>query len=179
MLHINTEIREDNWGGQGIFATDFIQKGEVVWRLDATEKLIAKADALKLSLEQKVYICKYRNKYLLVTDNSQYMNHSCDPSLWWLDDDTLIARRNIEKGDEITYDYSSTEIDADPVYKDTWHCKCGAINCRGKLNARDCLKESFQELHMRHLPSFTLEYIEKDGACNEVSSVQIASSIDV
>jgi SET domain-containing protein len=38
-------------------------------------------------------------------DDANYTNHSCDPNLWMKDEVTLIAKRDIEVGEELTADY--------------------------------------------------------------------------
>ncbi len=42
----------------------------------------------------------------------------------------IFASQDIKKGEEITFDYSSTE--ADPYWK--MKCKCGSFNCRKIIN---------------------------------------------
>lgn len=57
----------------------------------------------------------------------QFMNHSCDPNAR-LVGRAFIAVRPIEIGDEITFDYNTTEYDmASP-----FDCRCGATGCRGR-----------------------------------------------
>jgi SET domain-containing protein len=67
-----------------------------------------------------------------------YINHSCDPNCEtfiprghiWID-----ALRDIEAGEELTYDYM---YDMDKSYTDDdlfnlYGCKCGAEKCRGTI----------------------------------------------
>lgn len=160
MLHKNIKIKESKINGMGIFATDSIQKDEIVWQLSLNEEFFSVEDALKLPDEKRELVFRYGDKYVLCTDGSQFMNHSCNPNLWFLDDITLIAKRDIEAREEITYDYTTTEVD--PVYHDEWQCLCGSKNCRGKISPYHCLNNDFQELHKGHLPSYTIEYIKKN-----------------
>jgi hypothetical protein len=41
----------------------------------------------------------------------------------------LVALRDIEAGEEVTWDYSTT------MFEDDWEieCLCGAYNCRGRI----------------------------------------------
>lgn len=67
---------------------------------------------------------------------ARFMNHSCDPSCVTkpvLDEEgsvhlVITAKKVIEAGDEITYDY---QIE---VEKEKIECSCGALNCVGRLN---------------------------------------------
>lgn len=66
---------------------------------------------------------------------SRFINHSCDPTCMAriLDGRRIImyARRDIQRGEEITYDYKFPhEDDPDKKIK----CLCGARQCRGYLN---------------------------------------------
>ena len=56
----------------------------------------------------------------------RHLNHSCDPTLWWTDDSTLVARRMIASGDELTVDYATSS--ADPDF--TMYCHCETYRCR-------------------------------------------------
>lgn len=70
-----------------------------------------------------------------LTDQTRWINHSCDPNTevdtefnpetetgraWW------IALRNIEPGEELTYDYAFSAEVAEP-------CFCGSGSCRGVI----------------------------------------------
>ncbi len=66
---------------------------------------------------------------------SRWINHSCDPNSevdsTWLDDEKSVkawwvALRDIEPGQELTYDYCFSAQVAEP-------CNCGAPTCRGLI----------------------------------------------
>lgn len=70
---------------------------------------------------------------------ARFMNHSCRPNAYAqvinVDTDqgpdkkiVVFANRNIEAGEEITYDYKF------PVEDGSLRCTCGAPNCIGRLN---------------------------------------------
>ena len=55
-----------------------------------------------------------------------YTNHSCNPNVV-IRDRAYIALRNIQPGDDITFDYETTEVDmAEP-----FTCGCQSETCRG------------------------------------------------
>jgi len=62
---------------------------------------------------------------------AEYINHSCQPNLrsWICRSHILyMSKRAIEAGEELTVDYNfSRKIEDVP-------CRCGALNCRGKIN---------------------------------------------
>lgn len=66
---------------------------------------------------------------------SRWLNHSCDPNSdvdtrWLAEEKSVLAwwsaRRDIEPGEEITYDYAFAAQVAEP-------CNCGAALCRGLI----------------------------------------------
>jgi len=57
----------------------------------------------------------------------QFLNHSCAPNAR-LVGRSLVAAREIAVGDEVTFDYNTTEYDmAEP-----FACRCGARGCGGR-----------------------------------------------
>jgi|1185.fasta_scaffold606968_1 SET domain-containing protein len=67
-----------------------------------------------------------------------FINHCCDPNcetdeinakVW------IIALRDIEPGEELTYDYCLYDGDDDPCT-----CHCGTKNCRGTMYSEDEIK---------------------------------------
>jgi uncharacterized protein len=61
----------------------------------------------------------------------EFVNHSCAPNGAFGRSGEFYALRPIEKGEEVTLDYSTTEVDPD------WRmaCGCSAITCRKELRA--------------------------------------------
>jgi len=50
----------------------------------------------------------------------------------------MIARRDIEPGEEVTFDYGTQESADFPWYEDgCWECRCGTTRCRGRLRPDD------------------------------------------
>ncbi|CAH8559213.1 unnamed protein product [Heterobilharzia americana] len=69
---------------------------------------------------------------------ARYINHSCDPNctaeILNCDNSNhivIIANKNIEKGDELTYDY---KFDLEEDRWDRIPCLCGSANCRKWMN---------------------------------------------
>jgi len=83
-----------------------------------------------------------------------YQNHSCDPNSWWYDDFTLIARREIQAGEEVTFDYGTCESIPNPEMP---HCFCGSPLCRGEVRPEDYLLPELQERYGNHWVSYLLE----------------------
>jgi hypothetical protein len=64
---------------------------------------------------------------------SSYMNHSCDPTVEIIDYDLWVTRRDVKKGEELTYDYAMSEV----AFSRLPVCLCGSGLCRGKVTKND------------------------------------------
>jgi hypothetical protein len=64
---------------------------------------------------------------------SNFMNHSCDPNMVYGDGDTILARREIEAGEELRIDYGNFIVNVDQG----WSCRCGASTCRRRIRKDD------------------------------------------
>ena len=83
-----------------------------------------------------------------VEADEHFLNHSCDPSLWMADEVTLIAKRRIRAGEEITADYALWELDLDWV--SGFRCACRAPMCRGVVTGRDWESSELQQRYAGH-----------------------------
>lgn len=157
MLHPEIIVSHSQIQGTGIFARSFIPKDTIVWELNENEEYLTFEEFQQLPPELQEFPWVYKDKYVNSKDGSQYMNHSCNPNSWWRGDNMLVASRDIYPGEEVTYDYGTTEIDAG--YTAEWNCNCGADNCRKIIKPKDCLTLEFQEQYKGHLPSWVEEFI--------------------
>lgn len=72
----------------------------------------------------------------MVTSPLYFLNHSCDANAWLGEDGyTLVARRTIADGEEITVDYAAFEHDVNAVCE--WSCLCGSAGCRIRVTGKD------------------------------------------
>ena len=122
--------------GYGIYAARQIYKGEVVFKGEGrAQRIITKpyvdqhwTDAEKQVFAHYAYPISGQVYILWDDDPTQWapQNHSCDPNTAYVGLD-LIATKEIAIGEEITADYAALLNDS----AETFHCKCGATNCRG------------------------------------------------
>src|SRR5581483_5950510 len=88
------------------------------------------------------------NKYLIVEKNSpeECINHSCDPNcqiLFENDRIYLYVIKDIVVGDELTFNYNSTEYD---MGKDVLVCLCESPNCVKEVKGYKYLTEEQKSL---------------------------------
>ncbi len=89
-------------------------------------------------------------------DPAQFGNHSCDPNLWMLDEVTVVARRDIAPGEELTIDYALMTVVP-------WRmaCNCGASICRGIVTGDDWKSPVLQRRYHGHFSPFINERIRR------------------
>lgn len=91
-------------------------------------------------------------------DAATYTNHSCDGNTGWVEDGTrMVAVRDIEKGEEITFDYATSEV-RDYGFVE---CECGAKCCRKIVGPEDYLKKDVQEKYKGYFMPFIQDRINK------------------
>ncbi|MGK7866344.1 SET domain-containing protein [Falsiroseomonas sp. E2-1-a20] len=157
-MHPDIRAYDSAIEGRGLTASRPIPKHAVVWRLaDAPGRLLTLRELKRLPPEQRHLAYRYKDRHFLSEDASRFMNHSCEPNTVWADDETLIAARDIAAGEEVTFDYATSDVHV--WWRAKWRCRCGAPSCRGVVTGRDCLDPSFAARHRGHLPSWTVAFM--------------------
>ncbi len=147
---------------RGGYAAGDIKKGERVLRFNGR---------IYTALENPRGINAKRNHFLQVgvdtfmgpsrtVDN--YINHSSEPNSAVIIEETgifLDAIKDIRKGEEITFDYSTTMV------QDEWEmeCLCRRINCRKIIREFVHLSEALRKKYKRHqmVPQFVQKFEKK------------------
>lgn len=169
-MHNHIELRSSPLHGTGLFVIKPIRAGEVVWydekcAYPGMDQLIPISFIMDLepSVAQEVVHFAYQVSETMMwaekgfeegasreasSDASDYTNHSCDPTtIFYGNAGTMIAARDLEPGDEITYDYATSETIHWPWEGDGMTCKCGSKLCRGTIRHDDWRRP---ELHERY-----------------------------
>lgn len=102
--------------GLGCFSSANAKKGERLWEFHPIiDRVISQADLLTLP-DHIVQLVQTHAEFFpdtaifgLAADGAFFMNHSDDPNLEDFGD-RMVARRNIEIGDEITCDYRVVKV---------------------------------------------------------------------
>lgn len=115
--------------GIGIFASENIKKGEIVAIFEGRK--ISKNEADELYTQGFDYLLQIDNElFLYLEEDSKFINHCCNPNTsFLLQNGELIALRDINKNEEITFDYSTNE-NTDFIIE---NCRCNSQNCRKKI----------------------------------------------
>jgi uncharacterized protein len=132
-------IRQSRIHSYGCYATRPIRKGTLIVEYVGERLTCEQADDL---------YDDFKTTYLFGLDGGKhiidgfgvaaFVNHSCKPNcgtdqirgkMW------VIARRDIEAGEELTYDYNLYDGEEDAP------CLCGAKRCRGSLYSTEYLRK--------------------------------------
>jgi uncharacterized protein len=148
-VHPRLSIGMSRIEGRGLLATNTIAAGEVVQRLGGT---LVSDDELRRMIESattyvdSVSVYDRVNLVLPTGSPAHFGNHSCDPTLWWVDAFTLVARIEVGAGSEVTVDYAT--LTDDPGF---WmECNCGAEVCRGEVTGSDWQRRDLQKRYGDH-----------------------------
>lgn len=137
MIHPKTELKFINdHVGYGVFATDNIPEGTIVYVKDSLELVISPTDYLLHSEEVKEVIEKYSyidplGNRIISWDFAKYVNHCCNCNTISTGYGFEIAIRDIQKGEQITVEYGIFNLTTE------MEVSCGMDNCRKKITPAD------------------------------------------
>lgn len=111
MLLVKTHIKNSPIHGIGLFAAEFIPKGDLIWKYEEGFDLCI-SDEKKLSLPKLAqdfieffYYYKEGFGWTILADNSRFINHSEVPNTDSQEFFTTIANKDIQIGEEIFENY--------------------------------------------------------------------------
>ena len=138
------EVRNSSVHGRGVFSTRSIKKGERI--IEYLGERVSHAEA------DKRYESKDENDshtFLFIVDSktvidagvdgndARFFNQSCDPNCESTVEKRRVfidALRDIEAGEELTYDYQIYLEEGDPDgIEQVFACRCGSPKCRGTM----------------------------------------------
>jgi SET domain len=146
--HGTVSLVEDDAGMKSLFSNKAFKAGEVISPFFAKETL-STPTYLTLQLDDQQHI-------LLGPVHLQYTNHSCDPNAFF--DTTemkMVALREIQPGEEITFFYPSTEWKMDRAFD----CHCGSPRCLKNIQGAFYLTKE-QQNHYK-LNNFIIHKIQQ------------------
>ncbi len=119
-------VKSSVLGGKGLFTEEEIAKGEEILRLGGkVTGRRPRGQPYSMRLGKRLFLVDSHNM-----DN--YVNHSCAPSAH-IDFNTLNlrAKQDLNRGEEITFNYCTTEFRMDKQFWFT--CRCGSEGCYGRV----------------------------------------------
>ncbi len=150
-------IKKSKTHGKWLFANKSFDKDDLIFEVDLS-KLAKIKTGTKLSKKDELHIdYAWHGKYVVSKHPYVYINHSCDPNVV-IKHETIArskfyAMQDIQKGEQLTYDFGVNAMDQ--IDKELWStkCTCGSKNCRGIISS--CfLKQpiKIQKKYYKYLP---------------------------
>lgn len=142
-------IRGD--GERGLFAREFIAKGELLAVFGG--KVVTYEELREVPYEiRRLSLQVAEDFYLLsITETeADWVNHSCTPNAGLNGQIMLVAMRDIQRGEEITFDYAMS--DGTPY--DEFDCMCGSLDCRGYVSGNDWRLPELQRRYQGHFSPY-------------------------
>lgn len=162
MLHPYIAVGISRINGRGLLATAPILASETTWWHDPAAlapngAIVTRAELARMSSHEREAFHIHAWQIgpdtwcagLPDADPSLLMNHSCDPNTWFITDSVMVARRDIAAGEELTYDYATSETEQLSV-----SCRCGAPSCRGFISDDDYARPELRERYAGHRLSY-------------------------
>lgn len=114
MMMVETELRTSSIHGIGVFLTQPVKKGELIWRFDSRiDRVFADEELSEMPEKLQQFLRTYSTLHgdlrlwVLCGDNGRHFNHSDDPNTRSLGiafgDD--VASVDLKPGTELTSDY--------------------------------------------------------------------------
>ena len=158
------EVRDSAIAGKGSFAKQPIGMGEVVIRWGGgfiiTDEEFQEGFKKGMFKAETAVHFDENHKWVELADAPEtpdaYLNHSCDPNLWFVNGWEFAARRDIAAGEELTFDYSTGE-----TYPLGYECRCGSANCRKDVTGQEWRDASFQKQYRGHFCPYVQGLIDK------------------
>lgn len=157
-------IRKSKFG-KGLFTTKPV----------AAETILCAVTGPQLTFQQTIELAEReshclqidQDKYILCDPPFLYSNHSCAPNSKLNAQLQLVALRNLEKGEEIFWDYSTSMLERHWTMK----CDCNAPQCRNTITDFDLLPDKLQAMYLEkrmvlpfiiaHLQTFSKDHVHR------------------
>lgn len=111
-------------------------------------------------IEREMYICPID----LVREHADgvfNVNHSCEPTAGFRGQITLVSMRDLEAGEEVTFDYAMTDVGTAEEGWEDMTCLCGTPSCRSAITGRDWQLPKLQERYRGYFSPYVERLITK------------------
>lgn len=152
------QAEKQDKGGRAIVARAPIRRGELLAVFGG--RVLPTSEFNRLPEEAQRHSLQVDDDSYLVDDErghpTESFNHSCDPNAVIHGPHQLVARRDIAKGEEVCFDYATT--DSSPY--DEFSCQCGTADCRGLVTGNDWKSSDVQKRYRNEMSPYLQRRIE-------------------
>jgi len=157
-------VKKSSIDGKGVFAKKSIRKGEIVavfGGLVIRKEEYAKLTRGKFKKAESYGICLGGGFYLITSregrlEKADRFNHSCRPNAGIKGQITLVAMRSIKPGEEVTFDYATTECE-----ESSFKCNCRNKDCRKIITGNDWKNQLLQKKYKGYFSHHLQEKINE------------------
>jgi len=137
--------------GRGIFAKEKIKKNEIIGEYGGV--IVGSKTAHQIFETFGDYLFQVNKNSFIVPQRETnfvgiaFCNHSCNPNCGWRNKRTVVAMRDIKKGEELTLDYAmdGTDEPFPKKYPSRFNCLCKSKNCRKIITGQDWRRKDLQK----------------------------------
>jgi hypothetical protein len=153
-------VKDSAIQGRGLFATEPIEKGEVVcvkggyiFNRATLERVSGKLGPAEIQIADHFFIGPLEEEDR--EGSMIFSNHSCEPNIGVQGQIVFVAIRDIEAGEELTHDWATTDDDSYEM-----ECKCGTASCRKVITGQDWRRNDLQKKYAGYMSSYLIEKIK-------------------
>jgi len=160
------EVRSSGIDRKGVFAVEKILAGELIsiWGgyIISSQEAQALSETSFPGIEN--YIIAVADGFFIIgskdgtLEDDDYFNHSCDPNAGMQGHLLFVALRDIQPGEEVTYDYVMTDADLDEY---SFPCHCGAPHCRKIVTTQDWKNPALQQRYAGFFSQYVQSKIDR------------------
>lgn len=170
LLSPKCRVERSPLDGCGVFASEVITPGEIVAVWGGKVYTVEECRQLERVMPHfgthTITLCEgycLGSENLFEFDDSELFNHSCAPNTGVKGQILLVARRGIAEGEELTFDYETTEDQPG-----AFDCRCGAAGCRGRIDGSAWRRPEFRRQHAGYLSYHIEDLIRREGRIERV-----------
>lgn len=141
--------KKSNIAGSGIFTKKNIKKGDYVCRIKGRKFIWKYNEKTDRDLGAN-WFGLGRNIWVDPIFPLSHINHSCEPNIGIKGSVMFYALQNIKEGEELTFDYSTSDEEIDWKMK----CNCGAFSCRKYMTAIQLLPYKIYKSYLPYVPTY-------------------------
>lgn len=141
-----------NTKGKALRTSQAVKQGERIAEMVGTVIALddPRVDEYPLQISDTEYLMGYHDA------PTEYLNHSCNHNCMMLFDNGQVfvaAVRDIQAGEELTFNYNTTEWDIGPH---SFNCLCGTAECVGRIQGFKHLDDAQRERLRPYLAPYLL-----------------------
>jgi uncharacterized protein len=167
-MNPSVEIKMTDKYGKGVFAKKLINKEEIIIVMGGyIFDIKAENNLNNFNCDKPIEISENFSMAPISESDmdlmpQHYLNHSCNPNTGFKGQLFMVAMRDIEKGEEIVYDYAMI-MHSNPKSKEyfTMKCFCGDKNCRNIITEDDWKIPFLQKKYKGYFQWYLQEKINK------------------